>query len=43
MLDVKKGWKCNVLEDDGPELKIKDGEIEIELRAFEVATFRLQL
>lgn len=42
-LDVKKGWKCNVLEDDGPELKIKDGEIEIELRAFEVATFRLQL
>ena len=42
-LDVKKGWKCNVLEDDGPELRIKDGDIEIELRAFEVATFRLQL
>ena len=46
-LPVKRVWKCNILEDDGEELKFQkmDGGIavEIELRAFEVATFRLQL
>ena len=43
-LDVRKVWKTNLLEDDGEELVIsKDGEVGIELRAFEVATFRLQL
>lgn len=46
-LPVKHVWKCNVLEDDEDELKIRktdDGSaVSIELRAFEVATYRLQL
>jgi alpha-mannosidase len=47
-LPVKKAFKCNILEDDEhPDLDIEsvDGgsTIKIELRAFEVATFRLQL
>jgi alpha-mannosidase len=44
-IPVKKAWKTNVLEDDLEEVKIeKDGtEIEVEVRAFEVATYRLQL
>jgi alpha-mannosidase len=43
-LPVKRITKCNVLEDDGEELR-KYGSLkcDIELRAFEVATFRLQL
>ncbi|EAW09413.1 alpha-mannosidase [Aspergillus clavatus NRRL 1] len=44
---VKTVWKCNVLEDDEEPLEVvrgKDGvSVEIELRAFEVATYRLQL
>jgi len=45
VLPVKKVTKCNVLEDDEDEIQIaSDGKgIEIEIRAFEVATFRLQL
>jgi alpha-mannosidase len=43
-LPVKKICKCNVLEDDGEECKMySKGKCDIELRAFEVATFRLQL
>lgn len=42
-LDVKKVWKTNVLEDDGEELKFDNGKVNIVLRPFEVATFRLQL
>ena len=42
-LDVKKVWKTNILEDDEEELKISDGKVNISLRPFEVATFRLQL
>ena len=42
-LDVKRVWKTNVLEDDEAECKLKGGEVEIELRPFEVATYRLQL
>jgi alpha-mannosidase len=42
-LPVRRVWKTNVLEDDLEEVKVEKGEIEIELRAFEVATFRLQL
>jgi alpha-mannosidase len=42
-LDVKKVWKTNVLEDDLEELSIKDGKVDITLRPFEVATYRLQL
>ena len=45
VLPVKKVTKCNVLEDDEDEIQIaSDGKgVEIEIRAFEVATFRLQL
>lgn len=43
MLDVKSVWKTNVLEDDEAKLEIKNDEVEIELRPFEVATYRLQL
>ncbi|CAG7967895.1 unnamed protein product [Penicillium salamii] len=47
-LPVKKAFKCNILEDDehpGLDIESTDGGsvIKIELRAFEVATFRLQL
>lgn len=42
-LDVKKVWKTNILEDDEEELEIDDGKVNITLRPFEVATFRLQL
>ena len=42
-LGVKKACRTNLLEDDEGEVEIKDGEIAIELRAFEVATYRLQL
>ena len=52
-LPVKKVWKANVLEDNGAEFPIvqNHGEstikgqksVDIELRPFEVATFRLQL
>ncbi|KAJ9360543.1 alpha-mannosidase [Paecilomyces variotii] len=45
---VKKIHKCNLLEDDQEELEIYESEkgtlsADIELRAFEVATYRLQL
>lgn len=44
---VKKAWKCNVLEDDEVELPLAQGEdgvnVDVELRPFEIATFRLQL
>lgn len=45
---VKKIWKSNLLEDDQEELKVDEPEkgtfnADIELRAFEVATYRLQL
>ncbi|KAJ0426087.1 glycosyl hydrolases family 38 N-terminal domain-containing protein [Aspergillus carlsbadensis] len=45
---VKSVWKCNILEDDEERLDVVEvnGEakrVEIELRAFEIATFRLQL
>ena len=43
-LGAKKVWKCNLLEDDLGEVEIgKEGEVPVELRAFEVQTFRLQL
>ncbi|MCJ1445098.1 MAG: Alpha-mannosidase 2C1 [Stictis urceolatum] len=43
LLDVKKVYATNILEDDGEEVKFKGGEAAIKLRPFEVATFRLQL
>ena len=43
-LPVKKICKCNVLEDDGQQCELYGKlQCDIELRAFEVATFRLQL
>lgn len=48
-LPVKKVWKTNILEDDEAALQIVsdprgDGlSVDIELRPFEVATYRLQL
>ena len=43
-LPIKNICKCNVLEDDGEECRVYGkGKCDIELRAFEVATFRLQL
>lgn len=42
-LGVKKVTKCNVLEDDGEEVAFKDGQAKVELKAFEVGTYRLQL
>lgn len=40
---IAKAWKTNVLEDNLEEIKVKDGSIDIELRAFEVATYRALL
>ena len=40
---MQKVWKTNVLEDDEVELSLKNGAVDIELRPFEVATYRLQL
>jgi len=45
---VKKIWKCNILEDDETELHpytVEKGllNVDIELRAFELGTYRLQL
>ena len=42
-LKVKKVWKTSILEDDEAEVEIKGGEVRVELRPFEVATYRLQL
>ncbi|KAG0651153.1 Alpha-D-mannoside mannohydrolase [Hyphodiscus hymeniophilus] len=42
-LDVKKVFRTNILEDDEDEIKIENGKVDITLRPFEVATFRLQL
>ncbi|KAB8204468.1 galactose mutarotase-like domain-containing protein [Aspergillus parasiticus] len=46
-LPVKKIWKCNILEDNETALAITKGkettDVDIELRAYEVATYRLQL
>jgi len=43
-LPIKAIYKTNVLEDDLDELKMRQsGKVDIELRPFEVATYRLQL
>lgn len=41
--DVKKVCRTNLLEDDGEEVEIRDGMFNIQLRPFEVATWKLQL
>lgn len=43
VLPVTKIAKVNLLEDEGEEVGFEDGKCKVELRAFEVATFRLQL
>ena len=41
---IQKAWKCNLLEDDLEEVHVgSDGEIAIEVGAFEVASYRLLL
>lgn len=42
---VKGVRRCNLLEDDevGGEVEVRDGAFEIELRAFEVGTWRIEL
>jgi alpha-mannosidase len=43
--NVKKAFKCNALEDDLEEIKLLEGGkgFAVELRAFEIGTYRLQL
>ena len=43
VLGVKRVFRTNVLEDDEGELNLADEEFKIELGAFEVGTWRLQL
>ncbi|KAF2763727.1 putative alpha-mannosidase I [Teratosphaeria nubilosa] len=40
---VKKAWKCNLLEDEIEEVRVGEEGLEVELRAFEVASFKLEL
>lgn len=40
---VEKVWKCNLLEDKMGEVKLGKHGLDIELRAFEVASFKLLL
>lgn len=42
-LAIKKVCRTNILEDDEGEVELNEGKIAIQLRAFEVATYRLQL
>lgn len=42
-LDIQRVFRTNLLEDDEDEVEVKDGSFEIQLRPFEVATWRLQL
>lgn len=41
--DVQRVTKTNILEDDIEEISVEGGKFNIELRPFEVATFKLQL
>ncbi|PHH86736.1 hypothetical protein CDD83_9823 [Cordyceps sp. RAO-2017] len=42
-LEVKRVAKTNILEDELEDVKFADGHFSIELRPFEVATYKLQL
>ncbi|WPH01047.1 glycoside hydrolase family 38 protein [Acrodontium crateriforme] len=42
-IKVKQAWKCNVLEDEVEELNLHKDGLEISLRAFEVASYKLLL
>lgn len=41
--NVKRVTKVNILEDEIEEVPLEDGKFDITLRAFEVATYKLQL
>jgi alpha-mannosidase len=42
--DVKRAFKCNLLEDDLEEIEVRNGsELDIDLRPFEVASYRLEV
>ena len=43
VLGVKKVYRTNLLEDDEGTVEMKDSGFGIDLRGFEIATFRLQL
>ena len=43
VLGVKKVYRTNVLEDDEGTVELKDCGFGVELKGFEIATFRLQL
>ncbi|GAB7363842.1 hypothetical protein MBLNU230_g4407t1 [Neophaeotheca triangularis] len=45
MGDVKVGraWKCNLLEDNVEEVEVTKDGLEVECRAFEVQTFKVEL
>ncbi|KAF2085625.1 glycoside hydrolase family 38 protein [Saccharata proteae CBS 121410] len=40
-LEVFRVCKCNLLEDEGEECEVRDGGIEVDVRAFEVVSFKL--
>ena len=40
---IEKAWKCNLLEDELEEMEIGKEGLEIELRAFEVASYKLRI
>ncbi|KAK0898065.1 Glycoside hydrolase, 38 vacuolar alpha mannosidase [Friedmanniomyces endolithicus] len=42
-VEVVRAWKCSLLEDELEEVVVGDGGMEIELRAFEVASYKLLL
>ncbi|KAK4896721.1 Glycoside hydrolase, 38 vacuolar alpha mannosidase [Elasticomyces elasticus] len=42
-VEVKKAWKCNLLEDVIEEVEVSSDGMEVELRAFEVASYKLLL
>ena len=42
-IDVKKAWKCNLLEDELEEMEIGKDGLSVELRAFEVQSYKLML
>ena len=41
--DVKRVTKTNILEDDLEDISVSDGQFDIKLRPFEVATYKIQL
>ena len=42
-IKVSKAWRCNLLEDDLEEVRIGRDGLEVELRAFEVASYKLRV